>query len=62
MEINMPMTFEVTAVFKKAVEGGYICWVKELPEAISQGGTLEEAKKNLEDAFKLVLEYRQQEK
>jgi predicted RNase H-like HicB family nuclease len=47
---------KVTAVFEPAREGGYTCFVEEIPAAISQGETLEEAKANLLDALKLVLE------
>ena len=46
----------MTAVFEPAREGGYTCFVEEFPAAISQGETLEEAKANLLDALKLVLE------
>jgi len=46
----------VTAVFEPAQEGGYTCFVEEVPAAISQGETLEEAKANLLDALRLVLE------
>jgi predicted RNase H-like HicB family nuclease len=45
-----------TAVFEPAKEGGYTCFVEEIPAAISQGETLEEAKANLRDALQLVLE------
>ena len=47
---------KITAVFEPAKEGGYTCFVEEVPAAISQGETLEEAKANLLDALKLVLE------
>jgi predicted RNase H-like HicB family nuclease len=47
---------KVTAVFEPAPEGGYTCFVEEIPAAISQGETLEEAKANLLDALKLVIE------
>jgi predicted RNase H-like HicB family nuclease len=46
---------ELTAVFKKVPEG-YIAWVEELPGANTQGNTLEEARENLQDAIRLVLE------
>lgn len=46
----------LTGVFELAPEGGYSCSVEEIPAAISQGETLEEAKANLLDALKLVLE------
>lgn len=47
---------KLTAVYEPAVEGGYTCWVEEIPAAISEGETLEEAEANLMDALKLVLE------
>ena len=47
---------KLTTVFEPAKEGGYTCFVEEIPAAISQGETLEEAKANLLDALKLVLE------
>ena len=47
---------KLTAVFEPAKEGGYTCFVEEIPAAISQGETLEEAKANLMDALQLVLE------
>jgi predicted RNase H-like HicB family nuclease len=46
----------LSAVFEPAKEGGYTCFVEEIPAAISQGETLEEAKSNLTDALKLVLQ------
>lgn len=49
-------SMELTAVFEPAQEGGYPCFVEEVPAAISQGETLGEAKANLLDALKLVLE------
>ena len=47
---------KLTAVFEPAKEGGYSCFIEEIPAAISQGDTLAEAKANLLDALKLVLE------
>jgi len=47
---------KVTAVYEPAKEGGYTCFVQEIPAAISQGETLDEARANLLDALKLVLE------
>ena len=46
---------KLTGVFEPAKEGGYTCFVEEVPAAISQGETLAEAKANLLDALKLVL-------
>ena len=45
-----------TAVFEKADEGGYCVFVEELPGAISQGETIEEARENIKDAIELILE------
>ena len=47
---------KLTAIYEPAAEGGYTCWVEEIPAAISEGETLEEAETNLMDALKLVLE------
>lgn len=49
------MQNEFTAVFQKVPEG-YIGFVEELPGANTQGDTLEEARANLEEAVRLVLE------
>lgn len=46
---------ELTAVYKKVPEG-YIAWVEDLPGANTQGATLEEARENLREAIRLVLE------
>ena len=50
----MPTT--LTAVYEPADEGGYIAFVEELPGAISQGETLDEARENLREAIELILE------
>ena len=47
---------KMTAVFVVAPEGGYSAYVEEVPGAISEGETLEEARENLADALRLVLE------
>jgi predicted RNase H-like HicB family nuclease len=49
------MQMELTAVFRKVPEG-YIGFVEELPGANTQGATLEEARANLQEAARLVLE------
>jgi len=50
------MPLELTAVYLKAPEGGYVAFVEELPGANTQGETLEEARANLREAVELVLE------
>lgn len=49
------MQVQLTAVFRRVPEG-YIAFVEELPGANTQGGTLEEARANLQEAVALVLE------
>ena len=49
------MKEQLTAVFQQVPEG-YIGFVEELPGANTQGGTLEEARQNLQEAVHLVLE------
>ena len=51
----MTMNLNLTAVFLEVPEG-YIGFVEELPGANTQGKTLDEARKNLEEAVALVLE------
>lgn len=46
----------LTAVFHPAPEGGYTAFVEEIPGAISEGETIEEARTNLADALRMVLE------
>ena len=46
----------LTAVFEPAKEGGYSCFIEEIPAAISQGETIEEARANLLEALQLVLQ------
>ena len=51
----------LNAIFEPCPEGGFTCWVEELPEVISQGDTLEEARENLRDALALMVDYRREE-
>jgi predicted RNase H-like HicB family nuclease len=49
------MTMQLTAVFEKVPEG-YIAFVEELPGANTQAATLDEARRNLQEAVELVLD------
>ena len=49
------MKLQFTAVFE-AVPEGYIGFVEELPGANTQGATLDEARAQLDEAVRLVLE------
>ena len=44
-----------TAIFLKAPEG-YVAFVEELPGANTQGVTLDEARRNLKESIRLVLD------
>jgi predicted RNase H-like HicB family nuclease len=50
------VTQTFTAVFEEAEEGGYVAFVEEVPGAISQGETLDEARENLKEALAIMLE------
>lgn len=47
---------KLTGVFVPEPGGGFSCYVEEIPGAISQGETIEEAKTNLLEALQLVVE------
>lgn len=53
------MTLTFTAVFEEVSEsegGGYVAYVEELPGAITEGDTIEEARENLQDAVNELVE------
>jgi predicted RNase H-like HicB family nuclease len=53
------MELKLTAVYEEVPSeegGGYVAYVEELPGAITQGDTLEEARENLRDAVELLIE------
>lgn len=53
------MSLTLSAVYEEVPEsegGGYVAYAEELPGAISEGDTLEEARENLRDAIALLLE------
>jgi len=52
------MKGELTAIIRKAAEGGYWAVCPEIPGANGQGETIEETKENLKDAVKLILDDR----
>ena len=48
-----------SAVYEEVPEsegGGYVAYTEEQPGAISEGDTLDEARKNLRDAIEILLE------
>jgi len=50
----------LTAVFEQTEDGWYVAWIEELPGAVTQGATLDEARENLQEAAALVLEARRE--
>jgi len=53
------MDLTLTAVFEEVPQaegGGYVAYTEELPGAITQGDTLEEARENLRDAIETLVE------
>lgn len=57
----MMKDLQLTAVFVKAEEGGYVGYLEELKEVITQGETMNETEENLFDALKLFLEPKDKE-
>ena len=47
---------EYTAIIEKMSNGWYFAQCEQIPNAITQGETIEEAKENLKEAICLVLE------
>ena len=46
---------KLTAVIIEAEEGGYLGYLEELKEVISQGETIAEVEENLQDALEMYL-------
>ena len=57
--MERPVKINFTAVYEEVPReqgGGYVAYVEELPGAITEGETIEEARENLRDAIELLLE------
>ena len=52
---------QYTAVFERGEDGWWVASCLEMPEAITQGETIEEARENLRDAIQLLLEVRRED-
>jgi predicted RNase H-like HicB family nuclease len=53
------MEMILTAIYEEVPEsegGGYVAYAEELPGAITEGDTMEEARANLRDAIEVLLE------
>src|SRR5271157_3968442 len=51
-EVGRLGDMKLTAIFEPAAEGGYVCWLEEMPGVQTQGDSLAEARANLLDALK----------
>ncbi|MBQ6682950.1 MAG: type II toxin-antitoxin system HicB family antitoxin [Bacteroidales bacterium] len=52
---------EYTIIIEKNKNGWYTGQCEQIPEAISQGATIDELKENMADAIKMVLDYKKEE-
>ena len=52
---------EYTIIIQKNKNGWYTGQCEQIPEAISQGETLEELKANMADAIKMIIDYKKEE-
>ncbi len=50
-----------TIIFEPAEEGGFTAFIPEVPGAISEGETLDEAREMVLDAMREILAYRRDE-
>ncbi len=46
---------EYTVILEKMDNGWWFCQCEQVPEAVTQGQTIEEAKENIKEAIKLIL-------
>jgi predicted RNase H-like HicB family nuclease len=56
MKNRAARTFSYSVFYEQAPEGGYVAFVPALPGCHTQGGTLEEAERNVKEAIALYLE------
>jgi len=52
---------EYTAIFEKMDNGWYFAQCEQMPNAITQGKTIEEAKKNLQEVIGMLLNIQKEE-
>jgi predicted RNase H-like HicB family nuclease len=57
----MDIDMEYTAIIEKGNNGWYVAQCAQIPAAITQGKTIEEAENNLKEAIELVLECEKEE-
>jgi predicted RNase H-like HicB family nuclease len=49
---------EITVIFEPAPEGGYTAYIPEVPGAVSEGETIDDAREMVLEAMQEILEYR----
>ena len=54
------MDSKLTIVFEPAEEGGYTAFIPEVPGAVSEGGTVEEAREMVLEALSELTAYRRE--
>jgi predicted RNase H-like HicB family nuclease len=54
------MDSQFTIVFEPAAEGGYTAFIPEVPGAISEGETVDEAREGVLDALRELTAYRRE--
>jgi antitoxin HicB len=55
------MDGDYTIIFEPCEEGGYTAFIPEVPGAISEGETIEEAREMVLDALRELTDYRRRE-
>ena len=55
------MTGELTIVFEPAEEGGFTAYIPEVPGAISEGDTVDEAREMVIDALRELVAFRREQ-
>lgn len=61
MGYNSLMDGEITIVFEPAEEGGFTAFIPEVPGAVSEGETIEEAREMVLDALHELTAYRREQ-
>lgn len=56
MKNNSDKRFSFSVIYEQSPDGGYVAFVPTLPGCHTQGETIEEAEKNIQEAIELYLE------
>ena len=60
MKLKKLKQIDFNAIIEKSEDGWYVGQLEELPEVISQGETIEELEKNLQDALELIISHQRE--